>query len=172
MIFRIPLSHLNCGRSNATNPVWLGIASRVMTVPQEGQPDMPILTLKLSAHAQLRDANALAQDLMALSTRVLHKRSDVTSVVFVHVHASDWWVGGDTSNQVLMQLDIRITHGTNSDEEKATFIAQAFSLLPKHLADDQQLHVTSYISVQELAATDWGYGGMTQQQRRERAHTL
>lgn len=127
---------------------------------------MPILTLKISAHANLRDANALALDLTRLSTEILHKRSDVTSVVFQRMAASGWWVGGETSAQVMMQLDIRITQGTNTDAEKAAFIAAAFDLLPDHLAQGQQLHATSYISVQELAATDWGYGGVTQQQRR------
>jgi 4-oxalocrotonate tautomerase len=133
---------------------------------------MPILTLKLSAHAQLTDAHALARALTELSTQVLHKRSDVTSVVFDRIPAKDWWVGGEVPAQVLMQLDIRITHGTNSTAEKAAFVAAAFALLPLHLAQGQQLHATSYISVQELAATDWGYGGYTQQQRREMSQGL
>jgi 4-oxalocrotonate tautomerase len=133
---------------------------------------MPILTLKLSAHAQLTDPQALARALTALSTQVLHKRSDVTSVIFERISANDWWVGGEVSAQVLMQLDIRITHGTNSTTEKAAFVAAAFALLPQHLAQGQKMHATSYISVQELAATDWGYGGYTQQQRREMSQGL
>lgn len=133
---------------------------------------MPILTLKLSAHAQLTDAHALARELTALSTQVLHKRTDVTSVVFQRVAANEWWVGGDVPTQVLMQLDIRITQGTNTEAEKTSFVAQAFELLPKHLVEGQTLHATSYISVQELAATDWGYGGLTQQQRRQMAQAL
>lgn len=133
---------------------------------------MPILTLKLSAHANLKNANALARDLTALSTQVLHKRADVTSVIFQRVTAQEWWVGGDASDEVLMQLDIRVTQGTNTESEKATFVAEAFALLSKHLAEGQQMHTTSYISVQELAATDWGYGGYTQQQRRGMTQTF
>lgn len=133
---------------------------------------MPILTLKLSSLAQLTDARALARDLTALSTQVLHKRFDVTSVVFQRIAERDWWVGGETSAYVLMQLDIRITQGTNTPEQKTAFVAAAFDLLPQHLVQGQQLHASSYISVQELAATDWGYGGLTQQQRREKAQTL
>ncbi len=133
---------------------------------------MPILTLKLSANANLRDASALARDLTALSTQVLHKRSDVTSVVFQRVPANEWWVDSEVSSQVLMQLDIRITQGTNTELEKAEFIAEAFALLPRHLADGQQMHATSYISVHELASTDWGYGGYTQQRRREMSQIL
>lgn len=133
---------------------------------------MPILTLKVSANAQLKDANALAHALMALSTHVLHKRADITSVVLQRMVDGEWWVCGETVNDALVQLDIRITQGTNSEVEKAAFIAQMFELLPKHLADGQQMHATSYISVQELPATDWGYGGYTQQQRREMVQTV
>ncbi len=128
--------------------------------------DMPILTLKLSAHAQLKDAQALSLALTQLSAQVLHKRADVTSVVFERIAANDWWVGGDTHEHIRVQLDIRITQGTNTEAEKAAFITQAFALLPEHLAAGQTMHATSYISVQELPATDWGYGGFTQQQRR------
>lgn len=133
---------------------------------------MPILTLKISANAKLKDPNALAQALVALSTHVLHKRADVTSVVFQRMADGEWWVSGMTVNEVLVQLDIRVTQGTNTDLEKAAFIAKAFALLPKHLVNEQKMHATSYISVQEFAATDWGYGGYTQQQRREMAQTL
>lgn len=127
---------------------------------------MPILTLKLSANAHLKNRNALAQALTALSTQVLHKREEVTSVVFQKVEAGDWWVGGTTTEQVLVQLDIRVTQDTNSEAEKAMFISQAFALLSEQLAHGQHMHPTSYISVQALPATDWGYGGLTQQQRR------
>lgn len=133
---------------------------------------MPILTLKLSDNARIQSTQALAQGLTQLSADVLHKRADVTSVVFQRIAANDWWVGGEASDQVLMQLDIRITQGTNTEAEKTAFIAQAFDLLLQHFVDGQQLHATSYISVQELPASDWGYGGLTQQQRRELAQTL
>lgn len=127
---------------------------------------MPILTLKLSAQAQLAHPQALAQDLTRLSESVLSKRADVTAVVFQRVPAQDWWVGNEVSAQVLAQLDIRITQGTNTEEEKAAFIAQAYVVLSQYLGEGQVLHPTSYISVQELPASDWGYGGLTQWQRR------
>ncbi len=127
---------------------------------------MPILTLKLSAQARIQNTTALAQALTALSQRVLHKHSDVTSVVLQRVAQENWWVGGELSDQVFAQLDIRITQGTNTEEEKAAFTAQAYALLSGCIGVGQSLHAVSYISVQELPATDWGYGGLTQQQRR------
>ena len=127
---------------------------------------MPILTLKLSAQAHLQNESVLAKALTALSHRVLHKRLDVTSVVLQRIAQESWWVGGEVSDQIFAQLDIRVTQGTNTEEEKTAFVAQAFALLSEHLGKGQVMHATSYISVQELPATDWGYGGFTQQQRR------
>jgi 4-oxalocrotonate tautomerase len=155
------------GHCVAICAAWGDIANCVVTTLMQRWCDMPILTLKLSANTQLKSANALAQALTALSTQVLHKRADVTSVVFQRLAAGDWWVGGANTEQVLVQLDIRITQDTNSEAEKAAFISQAFVLLSEHMANGQRMHPTSYISVQALPATDWGYGGLTQQQRRE-----
>lgn len=127
---------------------------------------MPILTLKISANAQIKDANTFAKNLTALSAQILHKRADVTSVLFQRMALNDWWIGCETTSLVLMQLDICITQGTNSEAEKALFISQAFELLPRYLADGQAMHPTCYVRVQEIAATDWGYAGVTQATRR------
>ncbi len=128
---------------------------------------MPILTLKLSDDALLVDATSLAQALTTLSQKVLHKRADVTSVVLQRVAYDAWWIGGARPLQVRAQLDIRITQGTNTEDEKTRFVKAAYLLLAQHLEIDGSLSSISYVTVQEVAATDWGYGGVTQQQRRD-----
>lgn len=130
---------------------------------------MPILTLTLPADVSRHDAAALVCDLIALSTQALHKRADVTSVVLQRIAPGDWWVGGAAATQPCAQLDIRITQGTNSETEKADFVARAFLLLHTQLASNDNLHSASYVTVQEVPATDWGYGGKTQAQRRHSA---
>lgn len=127
---------------------------------------MPILTLKLSANAKLNNASALANDLMALSSQILHKRAEVTSVVFEHVAPERWWLGGELTDAACAQLDIRVTKGTNSELEKSTFVAAAFDLLSAQLGEDGRFDARSYVTVQEVPASDWGYGGKTQQQRK------
>lgn len=128
---------------------------------------MPILTLKLPANVQLKNPHALANDLMALSSQILHKRAEVTSVVVQHVAQDHWWLGGESLDATCAQLDIRVTQGTNSDAEKSAFIAAAFDLLSTQLGAGKVFDVRSYVTVQEVPATDWGYGGKTQQQRKE-----
>ena len=128
---------------------------------------MPILTLKLSDDALSVDATSLAQALTTLSKKVLHKRADVTSVVLQRVAYDAWWIDGARPLQVRAQLDIRITQGTNTEDEKTRFVKAAYLLLAQHLEIDGSLSSISYVTVQEVAATDWGYGGVTQQQRRD-----
>ena len=127
---------------------------------------MPILTLKLSDDALSVDATSLAQALTTLSKKVLHKRADVTSVVLQRVAYDAWWIDGARPLQVRAQLDIRITQGTNTEDEKTRFVESAYVRLDQSLKPNGTLHPTCYITVQEVAATDWGYGGLTQHQRR------
>jgi len=60
------------------------------------------------------------------------------------------------------RLEISITAGTNTAEEKQEFIGEAHRLLREHLGG---LEEASYVVVRELPAGDWGYGGRTQADR-------
>jgi 4-oxalocrotonate tautomerase len=62
-------------------------------------------------------------------------------------------------------LEISITQGTNTQEEKAAFIQAAFAELQRQLAGDGVLAPASYVVVRELPASDWGHGGRTQRSR-------
>lgn len=59
-----------------------------------------------------------------------------------------------------------ITQGTNTAMEKVEFIEAAFAELRRQLGYGGPLDPASYVIVRELPATDWGYGGQTQQARR------
>lgn len=64
-------------------------------------------------------------------------------------------------------LEINITQGTNTTQEKATFIHAVFTELQRQLGDHAApLEEASYVIVREVAASDWGYGGQTQLARR------
>ena len=77
-----------------------------------------------------------------------------------------WYVGGRDVQRPTVFLEISITAGTNSESEKAAFITAAFAELERQLGDGKPLENASYVIVRELPASDWGYGGQTQAQRR------
>ena len=127
---------------------------------------MPTLVLKLTPLQNPERYEALARALTDLTVQLLGKRREVTAVVIDDLPAARWHIGGAPVAQPTALLEISITQGTNTEEEKAAFIAAVFAELQRQLAGDGALAAASYVVVRELPASDWGYGGRTQQARR------
>lgn len=133
---------------------------------------MPTLLLKVTPLQNPERYQALAAALTALAAELLHKRPEVTAVVIDDLPRARWCVGGRTVAGTAALLEIGITAGTNTEDEKARFIAAAFDELQRQLAPDGGFEVASYVTVRELPATDWGYGGRTQRARQLARATL
>jgi 4-oxalocrotonate tautomerase len=126
---------------------------------------MPTLIVKLAPLPSEAVQQRLAEALTALTVATLDKREAVTVIVFEPVPAVQWWIGGRRVDRATAMLDIRVTAGTNTAEQKARFIEAADAVLQRHLAPDAALAEASYVVVHELPATDWGYDGLTQRAR-------
>lgn len=126
---------------------------------------MPILTVLISGAPNpgrdARVADALAQ----LTAEVLRKDRRLTSVAIAHIPEAQWFVGGaalDAQRRASFFVDVRVTAGTNSQDEKARYIAAVFARMRELLGVP---HEASYVHVHEVPADAWGYGGLTQAQR-------
>ena len=124
---------------------------------------MPVLQLKIAPPQSAERLGLLARRLTELSTQILGKRREVTAVVVEELWPGRWFVGGRPPGEATALLEIRITRGTNSEQEKAAFVGAAFEELQHQLGP---LEEASYVVVQEVPATDWGYGGRTQAARK------
>ena len=134
---------------------------------------MPTLNLKLAPLQNPGRYRQLAQALTALTAELLGKRREVTAVMIEDLPAARWYVDADEVQRPSAFLEISITAGTNTAEEKALFIERVFAELQRQLGSGGPLEEASYVLVRELPATDWGYGGQTQQARKLRsAQTL
>ena len=128
---------------------------------------MPTLHLKVAPLQNPERCQALASALTSLTADILGKRPDVTAVIIDELPAARWYVGGRAVQRPTALLEISITQGTNTAEEKAAYIQAAFAELQRQLGDDRRpLEAASYVIVREVAASDWGYGGLTQLARR------
>jgi len=126
---------------------------------------MPILNVKISAERSPEMTQRVADLLLDLTTRILKKKREVTSIAIDYVHPDDWIVGGrslSAQGKRSVYFDIKITDETNSKAEKAEFIAAAFDAFGQLLGN---LHEESYIYVQDVRAAAYGYGGKTQEYR-------
>ncbi|MDO8959151.1 MAG: tautomerase family protein [Rhodocyclaceae bacterium] len=98
---------------------------------------------------------------------LLSKRREVTSVLVESVASDGWCINGEPpadARTTPVHVDILITAGTNSSEEKSRMITAMHAMLGEELG---ALPAASYVVIRELPATDWGYAGCTQAARRQ-----
>ncbi|MBK4735076.1 tautomerase family protein [Noviherbaspirillum pedocola] len=126
---------------------------------------MPILNVKVSANKSAELTSQIAELLLDLTTRILKKKREVTSIAIDYVDPDDWIVGGlslSEQQKSSFYFDIKITDETNTKDEKARYIREAFDGFGRILGN---LHEESYIHVQDVRAASYGYGGYTQEYR-------
>lgn len=126
---------------------------------------MPILTVKVSGKKSQYLTNQIGNLLMDITGRILKKRREVTAIAIEFVDHDSWFVGGKLLNEVgknSFYFDIKITDETNTKDEKSQYIKEAFEGFDRILGN---LHEESYIYVQDVRATSYGFGGKTQEYR-------
>lgn len=126
---------------------------------------MPYLNVKLSVAPSAEIGAGIATRLTELTNSVLHKKRELTSIVVEYVPPAQWFVGGEAlavQDRVTFYLDIKVTDGTNTKDEKAAYVEQVFATVETLLG---KLHPTSYIVIHEVRGDAWGYQGKTQEFR-------
>jgi 4-oxalocrotonate tautomerase len=126
---------------------------------------MPILNVKVSGTKSAEMTKRISSILQDLTSRILRKDPKVTSIAIEYVAADDWIVAGKSlaeQGRSSFYFDIKITDETNSKAEKAQYIREAFEAFAGLLGN---VHEESYIYVQDVRATAYGYGGRTQEYR-------
>lgn len=126
---------------------------------------MPILNVKVSTARSDEMTRKINDLLVDLTSRILKKNPALTSIAIDYVDPRDWLVGGKSLaewNKSSVYFDIKITDETNTKDEKAHYVREAFNGFAKLFGN---LHEESYIYVQDVRADAYGYGGLTQEWR-------
>ena len=126
---------------------------------------MPFLDLALAAAPSPALAARAAATVAALTAEVLGKDPRLTAVAVRFVDPACWYVAGvDLASSGLGSffLEIRITEGTNTKDQKAAYVAAVFEAMEGVLG---RLHPESYVHVHEARGDAYGYGGLTQEHR-------
>ena len=129
---------------------------------------MPILNVKVSAAKSPELTKQISELLLDLTSRILKKKKELTSIAIDYVDPDSWIVGGRSLSEQRKNsfyFDIKITDETNTKDEKALYIKEAFEGFAKILGN---VHEESYIYVQDVRAASYGYGGYTQEYRYHR----
>jgi 4-oxalocrotonate tautomerase len=127
---------------------------------------MPMITIKYaSPRRTAATADAIAQAATTLSAEILHKDPAVTAVAVEQIDPGAWFMGGKSLAQHGLAgfwLDVRVTDGTNTRDEKAAFVAAVFDRMNELIGP---LHNECYVHVNEVRGDAYGYGGLTQNER-------
>jgi 4-oxalocrotonate tautomerase len=123
---------------------------------------MPILSVKLCASPSTELSAAVASALTTITADVLKKKAPLTAVVIDYVPPAQWFVDGVCVQTASFSVDIKVTEGTNTKDEKALFVAQVFAAMQALLGATAAVN---YVVIHELRADAWGYNGQTQERR-------
>ena len=127
---------------------------------------MPLITVTVSSpHPQMPAKAAIAAEVSRLSSSILRKDPKVTAVIVTTVPPEDWFCGGRSlaeAQRASVWLDIHITDGTNTKDDKAAFIAETYAAFGRLLGP---LHEESYVHVHDVRDDAYGFGGLTQGRR-------
>jgi 4-oxalocrotonate tautomerase len=131
--------------------------------PHSRNHTMPFVAIKVAgaslAPEQILRLQAEATRLMA---EVMHKKPELTAVLVEQIDGARWTVGA-APVRAAAHLDVKITAGTNTPDEKRRFVSEAARLLRSVIGPT--LNPVCYVVVHEVAADAWGYDGHTQADR-------
>lgn len=125
---------------------------------------MPFVHIKVAGvQIGAREKQQLQKQATGFMVDIMRKRPEVTAVLVDVAEPGSWSVGGKPVS-VAANLDVKVTRGTNTHEEKARFVAAVAAMFREVLGPD--LPVATYVVVDEIEADAWGYDGVTQEERR------
>src|SRR3954470_8820961 len=127
---------------------------------------MPLITVTYTSSRQTPSLKAeIAAAVSDLTASILHKDPKVTAIIVKSADPADWFAGGRSlAEQQLASywLDIHVTEGTNTKDEKAAYLAAMFQRMAGILGP---LHHETYLHVDEVKGDAYGFGGLTQERR-------
>jgi 4-oxalocrotonate tautomerase len=130
---------------------------------------MPIINVKVSATPSPEMSTRIATLLLEKTSRILKKKPELTAIAIEYVDPHHWIVGGRSlavQQKSSFYFDIKVVDETNTKAEKALYVSEVFEAFAQLLGN---LHQESYVYVQDVRPTAYGFGGRTQEYRYQHA---
>jgi 4-oxalocrotonate tautomerase len=150
----------------------IGLPDTYTAAPHTPETEMPLLNVKLCAPPSPETTAKVAAALTDLTVEILKKKRELTAVAVEYLPPSQWFLGGvalAAQSLCSFSLEIKVTEGTNSKNEKAAYISQVFAAMEKIIGPSVP---ASYIVIHDIQGDSWGYQGQTQEFRAEKGRGL
>ncbi len=126
---------------------------------------MPMISVQIAGEPDVALAQRVQETITQLTAEVLRKDPKVTAVAVDFIPRRFWFIAGRSTQDLgtsAFFVDVRVSDGTNTKDEKAEYVARTFSALGTLLGG---VHPESYVHVDDARADAYGYGGLTQERR-------
>ena len=126
---------------------------------------MPYINIRLGKTLDADQRQQLYTSTTSLMKNIMKKRAEVTVVHIQEDSANYWSTNGATLSSdepVSAYVDIKVTKGTNTPDEKAEMISETIKMLQKEVGAVQE---ACYVVIDDIPGNSWGYNGKTQAQR-------
>ncbi|MCB1754575.1 MAG: tautomerase family protein [Gammaproteobacteria bacterium] len=126
---------------------------------------MPYINIRLGTKLDSSQQHRLHQRTTSLMDTLMGKRREVT---VVHIQESEphLWATNATalgeSDPVGAYVDIKVTEGTNTPEQKAEMLYETVKMLQEEVGVVQE---ACYVVIDDIPADSWGYNGVSQARR-------
>lgn len=123
---------------------------------------MPYINIRLGSNLDNEQGTQLYEKTTSLMNSVMGKRREVT-VVHIQESESQQWstnaIPSTAEGPVSAFVDIKVTDGSNTPEEKAEMISRTTEMLQDVVGIIQE---ACYVIIDDIPADSWGYNGKTQ----------
>ena len=126
---------------------------------------MPYINIRLGCKLNEKQREDLNKKTTHFMNTIMGKRREVTVVHIMESEPKQW---ATNSNQLTIEeptgayVDIKVTDGTNTPEEKSEMIYQTVKMLKDVAGTVQE---ACYVVIHDIPANSWGYNGKTQEER-------
>lgn len=126
---------------------------------------MPYINMRIGTVLNEIQKKKLCETTTLLMSTVMSKRREVTVVHIQESEPSQWAINAKQllpNDPIVAYVDIKITSGTNTAEEKKEMIAKTILMLQDVIGTVQE---ACYVVIDDIAGDSWGYNGKTQSER-------
>jgi 4-oxalocrotonate tautomerase len=126
---------------------------------------MPYINIRLGASLSASQKNLLYAQTTSLMDTIMGKRPEVTVVHILESEPQFWSTNASalgSDDPIGAYVDIKVTEGTNTSEEKAEMISETVKMLKENIGVLQE---ACYVVIDDIPANSWGYDGKTQAER-------
>ena len=126
---------------------------------------MPYINIRIATSLNQAQRDQLYDKTTSQMNTVMGKRREVTVVNIDESEPRYWATNAVTltsEDPIGAFVDIKVTEGTNTREEKAEMISQIVKILRDVVGVVQE---ACYVVIDEIPANSWGYNGKTQAAR-------